>query len=138
MLRVLRTVLTILACALAVFLIIAFIRKVTVKSVAEQAVDYFSEHVIKDIGGELKNEGLIDEDAWEIMSEEDRKAVEDIIDDKINLEIIKNGVEMIKAKDYKALENYAKDIFSDSEVEALKDILEKYEDKLKENYRNNF
>ena len=138
MLRVLRTVLTILACALAVFLVIAFIRKVTVKSVAEQAVDYFSEHVIKDIGGELKNEGLIDEDAWEIMSEEDRKAVEDIIDDKINLEIIKNGVEMIKAKDYKALENYAKDIFSDSEVEALKDILEKYEDKLKENYRNNF
>ena len=124
--------------ALVISLIIAFIRKVTVKSVAEQAVDYFSEHVIKDIGGELKNEGLIDEDAWEIMSEEDRKAVEDIIDDKINLEIIKNGVEMIKAKDYKALENYAKDIFSDSEVEALKDILEKYEDKLKENYRNNF
>ncbi|MCR5256020.1 MAG: hypothetical protein K6D96_08860 [Acetatifactor sp.] len=136
--RVLTTVLSILAAALIIFLIIALIRKVTVKSVAEQAVDYFSEHVIKEIGGEFKNEGLIDGDAWEILSEEDRETIEDIIDDKINLEIIKNGVEMIKAKDYKALENYAKDIFSDSEVDTLKEILEKYEDQLKENYEKNF
>lgn len=92
--------------------------KVT-SAVAEKMIE---EQVQNDSTGQLQNA----QDIYESMSAEDKQTVNDMIESKVSPETISDVSKYVKNKDKEGLKQYVKEEFTESEIQQIKDLYNKY------------
>lgn len=64
------------------------------------------------------------------MSSDDQETVQDIIDNHISPSTIKEASSYLSSGDTEGLKNYAESMLSDSEIQEVEDLYEKYKDQI--------
>lgn len=80
------------------------------------------EQVQNDPTGQLQNA----QDVYESMSEEDKQTVNDMVESKVSPETISEVSKYAKNKDKEGLKQYVKEKFTESEIQQMKDLYNKY------------
>ena len=92
--------------------------KVT-SAVAEKMIE---EQVQNDSTGQLQNA----QDIYNSMSEEDKQTVNDMIESKVSPQTISDVSKYAKDQDKEGLKQYVKEKFTESEIQQMKDLYNKY------------
>ena len=92
--------------------------KVT-SAVAEKMIE---EQVQNDSTGQLQNA----QDIYNSMSEEDKQTVNDLIESKVSPQTISDVSKYAKDQDKEGLKQYVKEKFTESEIQQMKDLYNKY------------
>lgn len=123
-----KKVILILELLLLVGLIVYYgktkLKEVVVKQAADQVVETI-------VTNQAKQMGASDEEIKQVLeqvSEEDKQAVEDIVINHLDSEVISQGTEYLEKGDIEGLKQYASEELSQEEIQQLMGLYEKYKD----------
>ena len=118
----------VLVCVVIVIAVLGILFKVLIYDTAKEKV---SEKIVqKMIETELANDesgtGQEAQEIYDSMTQEEKDSLNRMVEDKMDTKTIKEVKEYVEAGDREGLKAYVKESFSDSDIQEMREIYEKY------------
>lgn len=118
----------VLVCVVIVIAVLGILFKVLIYDTAKEKV---AEKIVqKMIETELANDesgtGQEAQEIYDSMTQEEKDSLNRMVEDKMDTKTIKEVKEYVEAGDREGLKAYVKESFSDSDIQEMREIYEKY------------
>lgn len=118
----------VLVCVVIVIAVLGILFKVLIYDTAKEKV---AEKIVqKMIETELANDesgtGQEAQEIYDSMTQEEKDSLNRMVEDKMDTKTIKEVKEYVEAGDWEGLKAYVKESFSDSDIQEMREIYEKY------------
>lgn len=118
----------VLVCVVIVIAVLGILFKVLIYDTAKEKV---AEKIVqKMIETELANDesgtGQEAQEIYDSMTQEEKDSLNRMVEDKMDTKTIKEVKEYVEAGDREGLKAYVKESFSDSDIQEMQEIYEKY------------
>ena len=118
----------VLVCVVIVIAVLGILFKVLIYDTAKEKV---AEKIVqKMIETELANDesgtGQEVQEIYDSMTQEEKDSLNRMVEDKMDTKTIKEVKEYVEAGDREGLKAYVKESFSDSDIQEMREIYEKY------------
>lgn len=118
----------VLVCVVIVIAVLGILFKVLIYDTAKEKV---AEKIVqKMIETELANDesgtGQEAQEIYDSMTQEEKDSLNQMVEDKMDTKTIKEVKEYVEAGDREGLKAYVKESFSDSDIQEMREIYEKY------------
>lgn len=118
----------VLVCVVIVIAVLGILFKVLIYDTAKEKV---AEKIVqKMIETELANDesgtGQEAQEIYDSMTQEEKDSLNRMVEDKMDTKTIKEVKEYVEAGDREGLKDYVKESFSDSDIQEMREIYEKY------------
>ena len=118
----------VLVCVVIVIAVLGILFKVLIYDTAKEKV---AEKIVqKMIETELVNDesgtGQEAQEIYDSMTQEEKDSLNRMVEDKMDTKTIKEVKEYVEAGDREGLKAYVKESFSDSDIQEMREIYEKY------------
>ena len=118
----------VLVCVVIVIAVLGILFKVLIYDTAKEKV---TEKIVqKMIETELANDesgtGQEAQEIYDSMTQEEKDSLNRMVEDKMDTKTIKEVKEYVEAGDREGLKAYVKESFSDSDIQEMREIYEKY------------
>lgn len=118
----------VLVCVVIVIAVLGILFKVLIYDTAKEKVA--EKTVQKMIETELANDesgtGQEAQEIYDSMTQEEKDSLNRMVEDKMDTKTIKEVKEYVEAGDREGLKAYVKESFSDSDIQEMREIYEKY------------
>lgn len=118
----------VLVCVVIVIAVLGILFKVLIYDTAKEKVE--EKIVQKMIETELANDesgtGQEAQEIYDSMTQEEKDSLNRMVEDKMDTKTIKEVKEYVEAGDREGLKAYVKESFSDSDIQEMREIYEKY------------
>lgn len=118
----------VLVCVVIVIAVLGILFKVLIYDTAKEKV---AEKIVQkmietELANDESNTGQEAQEIYDSMTQEEKDSLNRMVEDKMDTKTIKEVKEYVEAGDREGLKAYVKESFSDSDIQEMREIYEKY------------